>query len=157
MRLSRPDFDVLSLMSMSMACALTTFVMPLVVAALVSPQGLTDAQAGFMATAQLLTCALACFALAPMARRLRPRSTILLGLLLVGGGNAVTLISHGPGLLTMARIAAGVGEALVNVVVAVLIARRPEPDKGFAMISIGITTGAGVVFLAAPPLSPFLG
>jgi len=157
MRLGRPDFDVLSLMSMSMACDLTTFVMPLVVAALVSPHGLTDAQAGFMATAQLMTCALLSFALAPMVAKLRPRATILLGLLLVGGGNAVSLASHGPGLLTAARLAAGAGEALVNVVVAVLIARRADPDRGFAMISIGITTGAVAVFLAAPPLSPYLG
>ncbi|MGA0603223.1 MFS transporter [Caulobacter sp. KR2-114] len=90
--------------------------------------------------------------------RLRARNpVILLGLLLVGGGNVVTLASHGPGLLTAARLAAGAGEALVNVVVAVLVARRADPDRGFAMISIGITFGAVAVFLAAPPLSPYLG
>jgi MFS family permease len=56
-----------------------------------------------------------------------------------------------------ARIAAGLGEALVNVVVGVLIARRANPDNGFAMITIGITTGAVIAFVAAPLAAPSLG
>src|ERR1700740_1777913 len=86
MRLARSGFEMPSLMSMSMACDPTTFVMPLVVAALVTQHGVSDAQAGFMATAQLMSCALLSFALAPRVRNLNPRLTIALGLLLVGGG-----------------------------------------------------------------------
>lgn len=157
MRLGRSAFEMLSLMAMAMACDLTTFVMPLIVAALVSQHGLSDAQVGFVATAQLMTCALLSFALAPRVRELPPRATIAIGLLLVGGGNALTLIAaHAPTLIA-ARLAAGVGEALVNVVVAVLVARRADPDRGFAMVAIGITSGAVAVFVAAPVLGPAMG
>ncbi|WP_374572012.1 MFS transporter [Phenylobacterium sp.] len=157
MRISRSGFEILSLMAMAMACDLTGFVMPLIVAALVSNHGMSDAQVGFVATAQLMSCALLSFALAPRVRKLGPRATIALGLLLVGGGNAVTLIAHDPGVLIPARLAAGLGEALVNVVVAVLVARRADPDRGFAMIAIGITSGAVAVFVAAPLLTPMVG
>lgn len=157
MRIGRPSFDTLSLMSMSMACDLTTYVMPLIVGAMVPQHGLNDEQAGFVATAQLMSCALMSFALAPMVRRLNPRATIALGLLMVGGGNAVTLMAHHAPLLVAARLSAGLGEALVNVVVAVLIARRRDPDAGFAMINIGITSGAVVVFVAAPILAATAG
>lgn len=157
MRFARPSFETLSLMSMSMACDLTTFVMPLIVAALVSRHGMSDAQAGFTATAQLMACALASFALAPVVRNLNPRMTIALGLLLVGSGNAVTLAVHGGWVLILARVAAGLGEALVNVLVCIVVARQRDPDRGFAMINIGITSGAVVVFVVAPLLTPVTG
>jgi MFS family permease len=157
MRFARPNTETLSLMSMSMACDLTTFVMPLIVAALVSQHGMSDAQAGFTAAAQLMSCALLSFALAPKVRTLNPRLTIALGLLLVGGGNALTLVAHDSWVLIAARVAAGLGEALVNVLVAVVVARQRDPDRGFAMINIGITSGAVLVFVVAPLLTPLTG
>ncbi len=157
MRLGRPNTEVLCLMTMSMACDLTTFVMPLIVGALVSEHGLSDAQVGFIATAQMMGCAVLSFALAPVVRHLNPRATIALGLILVAAGNGLTLIAHHAPLLTAARLSAGLGEALVNVVVGVVMAHQRNPDRGFAMISIGITTGAVAVFLASPLLSPHFG
>jgi len=148
---------VLALMTMSMACDLTTFVMPLIIGALVSQHGMTDAQVGFVATAQLMACALLSFAMAPRVRRLNPRATIALGLVLVALGNGVTLLAHHAPLLIAARLSAGLGEALVNVVVGVLMARQRDPDRGFAMINIGITSGAVAVFLIAPLLAPSIG
>ena len=157
MRFGRPSIDVLALMTMSMACDLTTFVMPLIIGALVSQHGMTDTQVGFVATAQLMACALLSFAMAPRVRRLNPRATIALGLVLVALGNAVTLLSHHAPVLIAARLSAGLGEALVNVVVGVLMARQRDPDRGFAMINIGITSGAVAVFLVAPLLAPSFG
>jgi predicted MFS family arabinose efflux permease len=157
MRIARPGLDILSLMTMSMACDLTTYVMPLIVGALVTQHGMSDSQVGFIAMAQLMGCALLSFAMAPMVRRLRPRATIALGLVLVAAGNGFTLLAHHAPLMIAARLSAGLGEALVNVVVGVLIAHRRDPDAGFAMINIGITSGAVVVFVAAPILSPRMG
>jgi MFS transporter, DHA1 family, inner membrane transport protein len=157
MRFGRPSIDVLALMTMSMACDLTTFVMPLIIGALVSQHGMTDTQVGFVATAQLMACALLSFAMAPRVRRLNPRATIALGLGLVALGNAITLLSHHAPVLIAARLSAGLGEALVNVVVGVLMARHRDPDRGFAMINIGITSGAVAVFLIAPLLAPAFG
>jgi predicted MFS family arabinose efflux permease len=157
MRIGGLNPGVLCLMTMSMACDLTTFVMPLIVGAMVTQHGLSDAATGFIATAQLLGCALLAFAMVPVVRGLNPRATIALGLVLVALGNAFSLVGHNAPALIAARLSAGFGEALVNVVVGVLMARERDPDAGFAMISIGITSGAVVVFLAAPMLSPRLG
>lgn len=157
MRLGRPNVEVLSLMSMSMACDLTTFVMPLIVGSLVAQHGLSDAAVGFVATAQMMGCALLSFALAPRVRGLNPRATIALGLVMVALGNAVTLFAHHAPLLVAARLSAGLGEALVNVMVGVLVAQQRDPDRGFAMINIGITSGAVVVFVIAPLLTPYAG
>jgi predicted MFS family arabinose efflux permease len=156
-RIGRPSLDVLALMTMSMACDLTTFVMPLIVGAMVSQHGLPDATVGFIATAQLMSCALLSFAMVPTVRHLNPRATITLGLILVALGNAFSLVGHNAPVLVAARLSAGLGEALVNVVVGVLMARKHDPDAGFAMINIGITAGAVVVFVVAPLLSPSLG
>src|SRR6201995_1026699 len=119
MRLARPNAEVLCLASMSLACDLTTFVIPLIVGALAAQHGLTDAQTGFVATAQLMACALLSFAMVPRVRHLNPRATITLGLVLVALGNAVTLVAHNVPLLVAARLSAGFGEALTNVVVGV--------------------------------------
>jgi len=151
------DWGVLALTTMSMACDLTLFVMPLIVGALATQHGLPDATVGFIATGQLLACALLAFAMVPVVRRLNPRLTVTVGLVLVAAGNAVSLVPHSLPLLIAARLSAGFGEALVNVIVGVQMARRRDPDAGFAMINIGITSGAVVVFLAAPLLSPRLG
>ena len=157
MRLVRPNAEVLCLASMYLACDLTTFVIPLIVGALAAQHGLTDAQTGFVATAQLMACALLSFAMVPHVRQLNPRATIALGLAMVALGNGLTLVSHGMPLLIAARLSAGFGEALVNVVVGVAMAHRRDPDNGFAMINIGITSGAVVVFLIAPLLDPIVG
>jgi predicted MFS family arabinose efflux permease len=153
----RPGASIFALMTMAMACDLTTFVMPLIVGALVAQHGLSDAQVGFVATAQLMCCALLSFGLAPYVRQLNPRLTIAIGLVLVALGNAFTLVPAPTFVLVGARLAAGFGEALVNVVVGVLVARRPDPDRGFAMVNIGITSGAVLVFVLAPVMVASLG
>lgn len=157
MRIGKPSLDMLALMTMSMACDLTPFVMPLIVGALATQHGMSDASVGFIATAQLMVCALLSFAMVPAVRNLNPRATVTLGLVLVALGNAFSLIGHNTPLLITARLSAGFGEALVNVVVGVLMAHKRDPDAGFAMINIGITAGAVVVFLISPMLSPHVG
>jgi predicted MFS family arabinose efflux permease len=157
MRIGRPDLGILTLMTMSMACDLTTFVIPLIVDTLVTSHHMPDAAVGFIVTAQMLSCAFLSFAMVPRIRKLNPRATIILGLVLVAFGNGLTAFAFHAPLMLAARVAAGLGEALVNVVVGVLIARRRNPDNGFAMITIGITTGAVLVFVAAPLAAPSLG
>ena len=157
MRIARPDGGVLALMTMSMACDLTTFVIPLIVDTLVTRHHMPDTQVGFVMTAQMLSCAALSFALVPRVRGLNPRAAIMLGLVLVAVGNGLTAVAYHAPLLYAARIAAGLGEALVNVVVGVSIAHRRDPDRGFAMISIGITSGAVAVFVAAPLVATWFG
>jgi predicted MFS family arabinose efflux permease len=150
MRLGRPDLALLALMTMSLACDLTTFVIPLIVDTLATSHHMPDAEVGFIVTVQMLSCAFLSFAMAPRLRHLNARATIALGLALVALGNGLSAFAYHAPLLLTARIAAGLGEALVNVVVGVLIAHRRDPDKGFAMITIAITAGAVIVFVAAP-------
>lgn len=157
MRIARPDGGILALMTMSMACDLTTFVIPLIVDTLVTRHHMPDTQVGFVMTVQMLSCAALSFALVPRVRGLNPRAAIVLGLVLVAMGNGLTAVAYHAPLLYAGRIAAGVGEALVNVVVGVLIAHRRDPDRGFAMISIGITSGAVAVFVAAPLVATWFG
>jgi DHA1 family inner membrane transport protein len=157
MRIRGFDLGILTLMTMSMACDLTTFVIPLIVDTLVTSHHMPDARVGFIITAQKLATAFLAFAMVPRIGKLNPRATITLGLVLVAFGNGLTAFAYQAPLMLAARIAAGLGEALVNVVVGVLIARRPDPDNGFAMITIGITTGAVIAFVAAPLAAPSLG
>ena len=157
MRIARPDGGILALMTMSMACDLTTFVIPLIVDTLVTRHHMPDTQVGFVMTVQMLSCAALSFALVPRVRGLNPRAAIVLGLILVAVGNGLTAVAYHAPLLYAGRIAAGLGEALVNVVVGVLIAHRRDPDRGFAMISIGITSGAVAVFVAAPLVATWFG
>jgi predicted MFS family arabinose efflux permease len=157
MRIRGFDPGILTLMTMAMACDLTTFVIPLIVDTLVTDHHMPDARVGFIITAQELATAFLAFAMVPRIGKLNPRATIILGLVLVAFGNGLTAFAYKAPLMLAARIAAGLGEALVNVVVGVLIARRANPDNGFAMITIGITTGAVIAFVAAPLAAPSLG
>jgi predicted MFS family arabinose efflux permease len=157
MRFKGLDLGLPTLMTMSMACDLTTFVIPLIVDTLVTSHHIPDARVGFIITAQELATAFLAFAMVSRIGKLDPRATITLGLLLVAFGNGLTAFAYQAPLVLAARIAAGLGEALVNVVVGVLMARRADPDNGFAMITIGITTGAVIVFVAAPLAAPSLG
>jgi MFS family permease len=142
---------------MAIAVDLTTFVMPMIVGAIVASHGLSAAQAGFVATAQLVTCAVLSMAIAPKVRVLPPRATLLSGLGLVCIGNFAPIVFTSLPSLVIARLAVGVGEALVNVMVAVLAARLVDPDRAFASISFGIIAGVLIVYLLTPLMVPFAG
>jgi predicted MFS family arabinose efflux permease len=123
---------------------------PLLIGALVTYLGLSEAEAGTVMTLELAAMALVAFALAPLGERLARGPTALIGCLTIIIATLVTTQVSGTVIVGSSRMAAGAGAGLLLLVANVLIAHSDDPVRryGFAVLLTGFT---GMLFLAVIP------
>lgn len=152
-----PTRQQMSLATMSVAADLTYFVLPLILGAIVERHGMSQVQGGLLATAQVMTAALASCVLFPIAQKINTAWCLYFGLALLIVGNLLTVVADGFASLLLLRTLSGSGEGVVMAVVGILIGRESEAERGFAVQAFGVGLGSATVSLVAPLLVPSLG
>ena len=148
----RPDFDKRTALS-SFATIygigyLSYMLMPLQIGALIEFLHLNEAQVGVIATAELVSLALALFVIAP---RIAIFSKLRLGRIgagLVFIGHALSACSDTYSLLSMCRMLTGLGAGMVLAAGNAVVASSANPQRLFALIlTIGQMQAACLLFL----------
>ena len=148
----RPDFDKRTALS-SFATIygigyLSYMLMPLQIGALIEFLHLNEAQVGVIATAELVSLALALFVIAP---RIASFSKLRLGRIgagLVFIGHALSACSDTYSLLLMCRMLTGLGAGMVLAAGNAVVASSANPQRLFALIlTIGQMQAACLLFL----------
>ena len=137
------------------ALGLSQFSYPAILPAMQEDLGLTNTQAGALATANLAGYLCMAIAGGALASRLGPRRVITAGLLLASAGMLLTGLAGGFGLAATGRILTGVGSAAASVPAHVL------PTHWFSRERRGMATGvlplgASMGLVISGPLVPRL-
>lgn len=157
MTIKLPTRQHMYLATNSVAADLTYFVLPLMLGAMVARHGVSELQAGFLATIQVMSTALVGCFLFPVAHRIQSKWTLYSGLMLLVVSNLGTIFASGMSELVLLRMLAGIGEGIVIVVVSILIGREEGAEEGFAVQAFGVGLGSTAVSGIAPLLIPRMG
>lgn len=134
---------------------LARFGYTLVLPAMQSTLGMDNAQAGVLATANLVGYLLLAVAGGALAARFGPRAVISAGLLVVAGGMAMTGLAQGFTDAALWRGVTGVGSGASNVPVMGLLAAWFSRRRRGLAAGIGVT-GSSLAFILLGPLVPRL-
>ena len=128
---------------------LSYMLMPLQVGALIESLSLNEAQAGSIATAELIALAVALFALAPKIAVFSKRKLALAGGLIVIVGHLLSATADSYTPLVLYRILTGLGAGLVLAAGNAVIAATTNPQRMFAIVfAIGqMQAAAMLIFL----------
>lgn len=123
---------------------------PFVVGAYMDGLAQSEAQAGFMVTAEMTVIAAIAFLLAPSISTWSHKTQLLVGLALIGIGNILSAFAADYYALLVLRIIAGSGAGFLFVYANTCIGRSGDAVRwyGFSSVSSGIT---GVILLAFLP------
>jgi len=113
---------------------LSYMLMPLQIGALIKSLALNEAQAGTIATAELLSLAIALFAIAPKIASFSKRKLALTGALIVIIGHGLSATADSYTLLILYRICAGIGAGMVLAAGNAIVAGTGNPQRLFAII-----------------------
>lgn len=121
-------------------------------------QGMTDfhrlseAQAGYIASAEVTGLMVATVIFAFVSRRLPWRRAYALGLLVMVIGNLVSIFANTPEMLAVCRIVTGIGAGLVTAIGFAAIAETRDPTRNFGWMVASIIGYSAVVLLLMPTL-----
>jgi predicted MFS family arabinose efflux permease len=126
--------------------------LPLEISGMVEQFGLSEAQAGRIASAHLLAIATASIFLAARMDRVNLRMVGILGGLLAGAANAFSAVTPSVAGLIAGRVLVGVGEGAVLAVVHALVARFGSVDRRAALSSFAVLMVGAILY---PMLGPW--
>ena len=129
---------------------LSYMLMPLQIGALIESLDLNEAQAGVIATVELLSLAIALIVLAPKISAFDKRKLALYGAMLVVIGHTLSAIVDSYTLLILCRASVGLGAGMAVAAGNAIVAGSNSPQRLFAIIlSIGQLQAA--CFLVTSP------
>jgi predicted MFS family arabinose efflux permease len=132
-------------------------VQPMVVGAMVDRLGLTERQAGLLASLELAGLTLGILALMGVMGRV-PRSTLaVLALLTIVAANLLTCLVSAFAWLVPIRMLSGVGAAAAFCVYLSMAAASPMPERVFAVVNAISIAYSGILTLLAPRIMQFGG
>lgn len=152
-----PTPQQVKLAAMSVAADLSYFALPLIIGALIDRHGMSQVQAGLLATAQVMAVALTVMFFYPIVQKINTALCLYCGLALLIISNLLTVVADGFASLLLLRTLSGIGDGVVSAVVGILIARESEADRGFAVQAFGVGLGVVTVSLIGPMLVPRFG
>lgn len=127
-------------------------VMPLWVGAVIESHGLDEAAVGRVGSLEYAAVAVVSLIVAFGVQRLRAWPTVLIGLLLLIAGNALSAFASTEGGLATVRMLCGVGKGLVVAVTFGLVAGTPRPVAAFAMVNLVYAVFSTLFYLGMPHL-----
>jgi len=130
---------------------------PLLLGSLVDGLDLDVADAGLLATLELVAFGCASLATAPAVNLIRARKAAILALLVTALANILSMLVINFELLAALRIASGAGGGALAAVAYALVSRQPDSEKQFAKCYVALFFSAMLGYLLIPFFSdPFL-
>jgi len=148
---------VAAIVSTAIVGDLGFFIMPLLIGGMVDAYRISETTVGYIIALQLGALAATAFVLAPRMHRIDRRFLGLVGLGLVVVGNVATAAGTDFALLVAARSVTGAGEGLVQAVGAAAGAETRNPERTFALVSLGVVFMSLGIFLGLPSIVIGLG
>ncbi|HVW69104.1 MAG TPA: hypothetical protein VHB68_09010 [Steroidobacteraceae bacterium] len=125
---------------------------PMVIGALVDLRGLTESQAGVMASVELAGLTLGILAMLPAVTRIRRPVLAVFAVAMIIAANVTTCCLSGFWPLLPIRFLSGVGSAAAFCVYMSLASASERPENAFAVVNAISIAYSGVVNLVAPYL-----
>lgn len=113
---------------------------------------LSEAQAGYIASAEVTGLMVATVIFAFIGRRLPWQRFYALGLLVITIGNLASIFGDTTEMLAVCRIATGIGAGIVTAIGFAAIAETRDPTRNFGWMVASIIGYSGVVLLLLPSL-----
>ena len=126
------------------------YLMPLLLAPIVSTYGIGEGAAGLVMAIQLSAFAVAAIALSPWLATISPRRGAAAAISLVITGDLLSAWQPVVWSLVAGRISAGLGEGIAAAVATAMIARTADPDRSFARVFIAVVLMTLAIFLLLP-------
>ncbi|MDA5194142.1 MFS transporter [Govanella unica] len=125
-------------------------VMPLWIGAIIDNLGLTQKEAGSIASIEFMAVALVSVVVAVQVHRFNAKLTASVGLVLLLLGNLMAAYADSASMLTMCRVLTGVGKGLVVAITFSLVAGTSHPTRGFALLNVSYAVFSTVFYLVVP-------
>jgi predicted MFS family arabinose efflux permease len=123
---------------------------PLIVGALVSHLGFTEAVAAMMLTVEFLSIAAASLLIAPFASCIDRRLAAFAASAVIIAGSVLSMAAHTATGLVPARVLTGLGEGVLAATISAAAAGTPAPQRLFALLGLSIGLYAMLVLLVVP-------
>lgn len=133
------------------------YVMPLLIGAMVTDRGLTEQQAGLIASADLLGYTVGTLAVAALIRRMDWRSVCWWGLALMVAANVASPMVTGFESFAAVRVVSGLGGGLLAALATVALGCRAEPDRAFGALFAALLLFATAALWTLPSIIASLG
>lgn len=129
------------------------YVQPEQLTALSGREGLGQAAASFVVSAEITTAALVSIILGFLVASRAPRLMMIAGLALVMAGHGFALFAHGYYELLASRIVAGFGEGLLWVSIYAAVALLDNPDRRYGEVNAATATFLAILVATVPYVS----
>lgn len=126
------------------------YLIPLLVGAMVADRGFTEAQAGFMASADLAGYAVATVVAALLLSRVRWRRLAVAGVVLLASANLATMAVSRVELFAGVRFISGLGAGILAAIATVALGQTQKPDRSYGLFFAGSLLFATVCLWGMP-------
>jgi len=128
------------------------YLVPLLIGAMVTDRGFSEAQAGFLASVDLCGFALSTLLTAFLVDRFRQRNIATVGVVIMIAANIVTTGIHELRPFAEIRFVSGFGCGFLVAISSVALGREEKPDRNFGLFYAASLLFSTVAFWVLPPI-----